>query len=143
MSAQQTPEQAPMFDPRSCDALDLIEHLGDEVPPESRWPKTLADLFRVLEAYNRRAGMSDERAALDARDRVVLIGEYFGGRMVYIPKGDALRTAALHAQIWSEFTGRNHEDLAQRYGINVVSIYDILKQQRKLFQRRIQGRLFE
>jgi len=136
-------ELAPLFDPRTCDAVDLIEHLGDDVPPEHRWPKTLADLFRVLEAANRRAGMPADRAALDARDRVILIGEYFGGRMVYIPKGDTLRTAALHALIWAEFKGNNQEDLAERFGINIVTIYDILKQQRRLFQRRIQGRLFE
>jgi Mor family transcriptional regulator len=113
------------------------------VPPEHRWPQTLADLFKVFEAYNRRQGMPAEKAALDARDRTILLGEYFGGRMFYMPKGDSLRTAALHALIWREHNGRNTEALAEKYGMNIISVYQVLAQQRALARRSLQGRLFE
>jgi Mor family transcriptional regulator len=136
-------DQSSLFDPRTCDALDLIEHIGDEVPAENRWPKTLAEIFRVHEAYNLRRGMTSDRAALDARDRTILLGEYLGGRMLYLPKGEALRTAVLHALIWRDFRGHNHEELAAKYQINIVSIYEILRAQRALSSHRMQGRLFE
>lgn len=49
----------------------------------------------------------------------------------------------IHVLIWFGSKGNNQQDLADRYGINIVSLYDILKQQRKLFERRIQGRLLK
>ena len=136
-------KQPPLFDPLSCDAIDLLEHMGDDVPPEHKWAPLLAALFRVFEAFNRRQGMSAEKATLDARDRCVLLGEYFGGRLVYIPKGERLRIAVRDTLIWHEHRGDNVEELATKWGLAVQTVYEILREQRALYKGKLQGKLFE
>lgn len=134
--------QAEMFVPTDADPMDLIEHMGDRVPPVNQWPPLLADLFAVLEAYNKRHGLEDGKAALDARDRCMLLADYFGGRMVYFPTGEKLQIALRDAMIWHEFKGHNHLELAQKYNLTIVRIYQILAEQRSLFVKDRQGKLF-
>lgn len=134
--------QAEMFDPTSADPLDLIAHMGDRVPPEHQWPPLLAELFAVHQAFNRRKGMNEEKAALDARDRCVLLASYLGGRMAYLPTGEKLQLALRDAIIFAEFRGHNHLELSQKYGLTVVRIYQIIAEQRALFVKERQGKLF-
>lgn len=136
-------EQAELFDPMTADPIELINHLGDTDPDELRWPKRLHDLFELHRAYNLRLGMDPEDAALDARDRCILLGDYLGARPYNIPRGDALRIALRDKLIWAQFTGRNHEALAARYGLDLVHLYRILRQQRRLSRGKLQGKLFE
>jgi Mor family transcriptional regulator len=134
--------QGEMFDPMSADPIDLIEHMGDRVPPTHQWPPLLADLFAVQEAYNRRKGMNETDAAVDARDRCVLLADYFGGRMVYIPTGERLHQALRDALIWAEFKGHNQLALCQKYELTQVRVYQILAEQRALMVKERQGKLF-
>jgi len=117
--------------------------MGDRVPPAHQWPPLLAELFDVLFAYNKRQGIDEETAAIDARDRCVLLAGYFGGRMMYIPTGEKLQNALRDAVIWHEFKGNNQNELAEKYGLTVVRIYQILAEQRALCVKERQGRLFE
>jgi Mor family transcriptional regulator len=134
--------QGEMFDPMSADPMDLIEHMGDRVPPMHQWPPLLADLFAVLMAYNRRNGMDEAGAAVDARDRCVLLADYFGGRMVYMPTGEKLHQALRDALIWTEFKGNNQLALSQKYQLTITRVYQILAEQRALLVKERQGRLF-
>jgi Mor family transcriptional regulator len=125
------------------DPLDVIERAGSAGVTEDMWPPLLSGMLRVLEAVNRRKGM-DEKAAFDhARDDVVALSEYFGARMVYLPKGERLRLALRDAEIWRSFTGRNARDLAEKYQLSEPHLYQVLAQQRSLNLKRFQGRLFE
>jgi Mor family transcriptional regulator len=144
MSAERKPpEQGEFFNPMECDAVDLIEHLGDNVPPQHNWAPLLAELFSVFEAHSKRNGMDAEAAALDARDRCILLAEYLGGRLVYLPKNESLKLALRNALIWRQFTGHNVRDLAARWELNEIHVYEILREQRALNMRKLQGRLFE
>jgi len=136
-----TQQQATMFDALTCDPMELIDQLGDDVDLR-KWPERLHQLFEILRAFNLRRGMSADQASLDARDRCILIGDYLGGRPYNLPRGDALRIALRDKQIFLEFTGANHEELADRYGLDVTHIYRILRQQRRLYQAKLQGQLF-
>ncbi len=134
--------QAEMFDPTAADAIDLIAHLGDQIPAKHLWPAYLADVFAINEAYNRRRQMDEMAAALDARDRSILLADYIGGRQFYLPTGETLKTALRDAIIYREFKGHNHNALAEKYGVTPTRIYQICAEQRRLFIRERQGKLF-
>lgn len=134
-------EQGTMFDALTCDPIELIEQLGSEVDTR-KWPERLHTLFELHRAFNLRLGMPPEQASQDARDRCILIGDYVGGRMFILPRGDALRVALRDKLIWQEFNGRNHEQLAERHGLHITHVYRILAEQRSLYRARLQGRLF-
>lgn len=135
-------EQGEIFDALTCDAVDLIERLGDDVDTR-KWPDRLHKLFELHRQFNLRRGMSDDLASIDARDRCLLLGDYLGGRVFNLPRGDALRQALRDKLIWREFRGNNHEALAERYGLDVTHVYRILRQQRELYRTKLQGRLFD
>lgn len=136
-------QQKTMFDALTCDSLDLIQHLGDDVEICARWPERLHTLFELHREYNLRAGMSETAAAIDARDRCILLGDYMGGRAYNLPRGDALRLAVRDKLIWLEARAGNYEQIASRHGLDVTHIYRIVRQQRALYKAKMQGRLFE
>jgi Mor family transcriptional regulator len=125
------------------DALDLIQRAADTNVDETQWAPLLVDMLRVLEALNKRCGLPDPAAFAAAQANVLALAEYFGGRMVYLPKGDRLRIALRDAEMWRAFTGKNVPTLAQEYDISEIHCYAVLKKQRALHQHKLQGRLFE
>lgn len=134
--------QDQLFDALTCDPMQLIEQLGDADAADLKWPRRLHELYELHLAFNLRRGMAAEAAAADARDRCILLGDYLGGKMFILPRGDSLRLALRDKQIWSEFDGRNHEVLAARYGLTLQQIYRVLATQGKLNRSKLQGRLF-
>lgn len=133
-----------LFDALTCDPLDLIDRLGDDVDSR-KWPERLHQMYELMRHFNlRRCGMDEPVAALDARDRCIVIGDYLGGRVLSLPRGTALRAALRDKQIWRGFTGDNHEALAARHNLDVRSIYRIIALQRKLYREAaLQGKLFD
>lgn len=123
------------------DPLELIER--DDAPvDEALWAPLLCDMLRVIEADKLRRGSPKADAFSDASSTVLAIAEYFGGRQVYLPKGERLKIALRDAEIWSKFTGKNARKLAETYGVSEIHMYAILKRQRALHTRKLQGRLF-
>ena len=51
----------------------------------------------------------------------------FGGGLVYIPLGKAYLRERRDAGILKDFDGRNHAELARRYGVTVSTVYEVLK----------------
>ncbi len=84
---------------KQSDQLDHVAEKGD-------WPKTLVELIEFLghEAERQRMFDSREQAFVVARWVVLSLGQYFGGRQFYLPKGDKLALAIRDHQIWSEFS---------------------------------------
>lgn len=110
---------------------------------EHRWPKAMAEFIDVLAASALRNGMvsTPEDAKQYARWAVLTLGKHFGGRQVYLPKGDKLLSALRDNQIWHDFNGKNHEDLAARHGLTVVRVYKIIAEQRHLHIEKLQPQL--
>ncbi len=52
--------------------------------------------------------------------------ELRGGETIYIPKIDCIGVAARNRSIRAEFNGRNHRELARRYGLTVTWVREIL-----------------
>lgn len=121
------------------DATDteMMAHLDD---PEIRhkWPQALAGFLDVATDGLIRSGREKADATNAAIIAVRSLARYQGGRMFYLPKGDALEKALRDYQIWNEFRGRNQDELATKYRLTVVQIYSILREQRALHRKKVQ-----
>lgn len=122
-------------------ALELLIKGADDAP-EERWAPLLARLVEVLVARFRRTGMSEDAADKLASASVIEIAHYFGGRMVYLPRGDQLRLALRDGEIFRRSRRGNIQQLAQEYGLTDIQVYRIIRQQQRLHLAKVQGRLF-
>lgn len=84
---------------------------------ESRWASNTIAIYDVLRAEFERARISPEDAAALAQSCVVSLGEYAGGRELYLPKAKSLRAALRHDDIRAAYRGNNAQELADRYGV--------------------------
>lgn len=110
--------------------------------PESKWAPMLASMVAVLEALYRRGGMDEMAAFRQASDSVMALADYWGGRVVYLPRGDRLKLALRDAEIYRRFRGSANADaLAKEFGLNVIRIYAIHAEQRNLYIQRTQQQL--
>lgn len=112
-------------------------------PPTDRWPSTLAELVDVLRALFIKRGRSAGDATVEAQHAALAIGEYLGGRQIYLPCGESLKTALRDRGIYIEYNGRNKAELARRHGITERRVEQIAAEQRSIALRKLQGRLFE
>lgn len=128
---------------------DLFENAATDASlagieaPADRWPSTLAELVDVLRALFMKRGRSEDEAIGEAQHAALAIGEYLGGRQIYLPCGDSLKAALRDRRIYLEYNGRNKGDLAQRYGITERRVEQIAAEQRVIQIRKLQGRLFD
>lgn len=128
------------------DADQAASLIGQDLAsvPESKWAPLLANMVAVLEALYRRRGMEAGEAFQLASDGTMALAEYFGGRVVYLPRGDRLKNALRDADIYRRFLGSNNVDaLAEEYGLSVIRIYAIHAEQKALYLAKVQGRLFK
>lgn len=119
----------------------LLDQGMDDVP-SGKWATTLVEYVRILEALYRRRGMEVEAAQRLAMDSALELGEYQGGRVIYLPRGDKLRLAIKHAEIYRRSKRGNIEALAAEFGLTVPQIYRIVREQGVLHRAKIQGTLF-
>lgn len=122
---------------------DMLAH-ADEAPPRAKWAGRVAEMVDVLHDDNvRHHRMAPDEALEHAQRTVLVLAGYFGGRPIYMPRGDALATALRDRAIYIEYHGSNKEQLAARYGLTVRTIERIYVEQRALAVSKRQARLFE
>lgn len=125
-------------DPRSLIGRDL----GDIA--QHKWAPLLAEIYDSVEAAFRRGGHDEAGAAKLASTAVAAVAFSIGGRVVYIPRGDRLKTALRDNEIHSRWQrGAVPEQLAEEYEVSVIQLYRIIAEQRKLHLAKTQGRLFD
>lgn len=133
------------FDLNDDDNLDDILANIDKLEDDPKlWPKMLHDLICVTESHikNKRPHLNDDAHKL-ARDVVISISHYLGGRQLYLPRDDRLQRALRDHKIYQEFSGNNQQELAFKYDLTSIQIYNIIAHQRKLHHARVQPCLFE
>lgn len=136
-------EQTEMLgDVSPAELQQLLAADADLPESQRRWARMLVDLLRVIEAAHARRGLDADAAFQAAVTAVTAVAEYFGGRPLYIPRGERLLLALRDAEIYRRARAGNIEALAAEYGLNVIQIYRVIRQQRDLHVRKIQGRLF-
>jgi Mor family transcriptional regulator len=107
-----------------------------------KWASTLAELVDIFFADGKRRGMDDNAALELAQHVAMLLAQHFGGRPVYLPRGEALKQALRDRMIYRLHTGDNAEALADRFDTTVRTIQRIVVAQQQIYVRKRQGRLF-
>lgn len=69
--------------------------------------------------------------------------QVWGGQSVYFPMGTLWLISQRDHDIFNDFNGRNHHDLARKYGVSLQWVYSVIKRVRKAETDRLQGRLFD
>lgn len=127
---------APFSAPDEIDVQQALQH-------QHAWQGTLKEMLDVAAAAHIREGYSKEEAYRLAAQATIAWAFYMGGRMFYLPTGDAIRRAARDEVIAQTFNGRNGQELSRLYRITIQRIYQIVDCQRELHFRRSQLDLFE
>ena len=70
------------------------------------------------------------------------IAESWGGQTVYIQKGMGMFAHERDLQIYKEFDGANHAELARKYKISMQWVYVIVKKMQVIKMREVQPELF-
>ena len=115
----------------------------DTIPAEelaNAWEGVLADLVGVIKAETERQGKPFDQQTIE---KVVLaIAHYLGGRAIYLPTGDRLKSALRDYAIFNDYNGRNIRELSARYDLAEPHIYAIIRKIRGLLKKRHQPELF-
>lgn len=70
------------------------------------------------------------------------LAEHWGGQLITFPKDHFFKLASRDLQIFNEFTGNNHSDLARKYRLCTRAIYKIIERVTKREIDKRQGKLF-
>lgn len=136
-------QQDLLQDDDTGDLIDGILGADDEDLPRERWPQQLAELVDVTVQALKREGVADDEAVRLAEVVVLAQAMYLGGDRIYLPKGDALRTALTHARIFHEHNGRNVPELARKHCLTTRQIQYIYAKQLRYRRGRRQHQLFK
>jgi len=69
----------------------------------------------------------NDQPEIAARIITAKIRKNFGGSLLYIPKDTKQTLANRNKLIQAQFTGSNHLELANKYGLTLQRIYKIIK----------------
>lgn len=96
------------------------------------WPEALTEFLEVIEAHLVRAGRKAEEAQEIACGVTIALSEYFGGRQMYIPRGDTLKRFLRDAEIYKLSGTMRAHDIAKQFGVSFVTVYKVIRQQRDM-----------
>lgn len=71
------------------------------------------------------------------------IADKWKKQLVYIPEGLGMYIHERDLQIYKEFNGSNHAELARKYKISMQWVYSIIKKIQAIKMREVQPELFE
>ncbi len=137
----------PLFADDHAELGQLLDQL-DTIPEaelRARWPQLLADIVDLFHTELIRQGYDEPKARLAAGKLVGTLSHYYGGRAVYLPTGDTLKSALRDNQLFIEWSLESKGDidsLAKKYGLTNSTVYAILRQQMALHRKRYQAELF-
>lgn len=107
-------------------------------------PELLAEMAHHVSAVLKEmTDMGTDEADNIAFEVITRIAEQWGGCQFYFPKGVAMQYYRRYRQIYQDFTGSNHTDLAKRYHLSIQRIYKIIDIVRTEEIRRRQRDIFE
>lgn len=92
-----------------------------------RWGQATEALLAVLRARFEHIGVPTSTADGYARNALLALAEYAGGRDFYLPRAVLLKAAIRDAEIRREFNGRNYVELAAKHQLTVAHVRRIIK----------------
>ena len=109
---------------------------------DDRYPEILTDLAaKAAEVLEKDGGLARGAAEALARRLVEMVGIDWAGQQVYIGKGVAVSDR--DREIYRQFTGTNHTQLAVRYRMSERQIYNIVRRIREEDFNKKQMSLFD
>lgn len=105
-------------------------------------PELLADLVDRCVAICLARGIEAEQADAIALALEEAMSSAWGGQVIYFPKNVRMRVSERDLQLYQEFNGHNHPELAQRYGLSVHWVYAIIKRVRDEIKAKKQPDMF-
>ncbi|VVE05741.1 Mor transcription activator family protein [Pandoraea nosoerga] len=110
---------------------------------KSKGPELLVDLAEqcvlvLLES----AGLDADKATQVGREIADRMAAHWGGQNIYFPMGLSYKLSQRDRQIYDDFNGANHSELARKYGVSLQWIYKIVKTVRQEEMARRQGDMF-
>lgn len=91
----------------------------------------LSDLADRIAMKLSELGIDPDRAADISQAVSDDMAGHWGGQLVYFPKGMYSILSKRDRQIYADFSGHNHDELAEKYGVCVQTIYRIVKLMRR------------
>ena len=140
-------DQHDLFGAQPDDSLIHAIDQGEFSDP-ARWPLALAEMTdRIIQTLGE-LGHTPEQARLTGQRIAADLAIHHGGSHFYMPKGDSLKRSLRDQRIWAEHDGTVHgpagvKALARKHRMSDMAIYKILKTQRQLHLKSLQGDLFE
>ncbi|TNG91338.1 transcriptional regulator [Pasteurellaceae bacterium USgator11] len=111
---------------------------------QTKAPDLLADLAKyTVSAVRELADIDNDTAENIGMIVAMKTGHNWGGLNVYVPKSMTLFACEREKQIYNEFTGNNHPQLAKKYGLSIQWIYKIVKRVQKEEINKRQFQLFD
>jgi Mor family transcriptional regulator len=109
----------------------------------NRAPELLADVAEFISlTLSELVSMEPSKAQHVGKEVAGRLGAYWGGQNLYFPKGLSVKLGERDRQIYADFTGANHHELARKYDITLPWVYQIVKAARKEEISRRQGDMF-
>ncbi len=125
--------------PDDIDQLDAKKVLANMRDPTvlSRWEGSLREMVEIAEAKLLVEIKPGVEVAELARHVVFAICSVMGGKVVYLPRGDALKRALRDAGIYRDWKDNSIPipDLVSKYDLANQTIYDIIRRQRALHRK--------
>lgn len=106
------------------------------------YPELLADLADQVASKLVEFGVEVEKAADIGFAAAEHVRSHWAGQSMYLPKGMRYDFDRKYLEIFEGFNGHNHEELARKYNLTVMRIYQIIKAVRTEMLRKKQGSLF-
>lgn len=108
----------------------------------NRSPEFLADLIDNVKNCLVDAGVPVTEAEDISRETAIAQAKRWWGQLIYFPTADVLKRSERDVEIFNEFTGTNHSELAQKHGTSIQWIYRITARMTQAEKDRRQGKLF-
>ncbi len=111
---------------------------------KSRGPELLMDLtIHTEDVLRSSAGLQEEDAQRVARQLIDRMRHHWGGQLVYFPKGNALDVSDRDMRLWEDFTGDNHQFLAEKYDLALQVVYKRIRIIREQLRKENEPDLFD
>lgn len=108
----------------------------------SKGPELLVDMAQhVAGCLVELLEIERDKAEHVAQEIANRMAAHWGGQNIYFPMGLSYKLSQRDQQIYDEFCGDNHSDLARKYGVSLQWIYKIIKTVRQEEMNSRQGSL--
>lgn len=100
--------------------------MSDIKAMEVRRNELFDDLSVTLSGEMQRLGISEETAAQVSEAACERICSHWGGQLIAVPKDAKYKRSQRNKAIKLEFNGKNHAELARKFGLTQRAIYKVL-----------------